>query len=131
MNKPIAALAVLLAVAMPCGAQQAEPATSPTPSHSLTNLAAPLSLSLFVYPNYGSAPLTVGAYADLVDPLDAEVVSFYWSFGDGNVSTLPAPMEVMNTYTTDGSYLVMLRVVMADGRSATAFSSVTVHSAPR
>ncbi len=122
---------MILAVAIPCGAQQAAPAAEPTPSHSLTSLATPLSLSLFVYPNYGSAPLTVGAYADLVDPLDDEVVSYYWSFGDGNVSTLPAPMEVMNTYTSDGGYLVMLRVVMADGRSATAFASVTVRSAPR
>src|SRR5208282_4177699 len=98
LSKPIAALAMLLAVAIPCDAQQAAPTVEPTPSHSLTNFAVPLSLSLFVYPNYGSAPLTVGAYADLVDPLDNGVVSYYWSFGDGNVSTLPAPMEVMNTY---------------------------------
>jgi len=122
---------MLLCLALPAAAQEAEPAAAPTPMESLTRIATPLALSLVVYPNYGSAPLTVGAYADVLDPLDAEIVSYYWNFGDGNVSTLPAPLMVLNTYKNTGTYLVMLRVVTADGRSATAFAGVTVRSAPR
>ena len=128
---PAAALAMLLCLALPCGAQQAEPGAPPTPTHSLTRIATPLALSLVVYPNYGSAPLTVGAYADLLDPPDSEVVSYYWNFGDGNVSTLPAPLMVLNTYKNPGTYMVMLRVVTDDGRSATAFAAVTVRSTPQ
>jgi len=127
---PIAALAMLLlCLALPAAAQQAEPTAAPTPMQSLTRVDAPLALSLVVYPNYGSAPLTVGAYADVLDPLDAEIVSYYWNFGDGNTSTLPAPLLVLNTYKNPGTYLVVLRVVAADGRSATAFAGVNVHSA--
>jgi len=128
---PIAALALLLCLALPAAAQQAEPTAAPTPMQSLTRVDAPLALSLVVYPNYGSAPLTVGAYADVLDPLDAEIVSYYWNFGDGNVSTLPAPLMVLNTYKNPGTYLVVLRVVTADGRSATAFAGVNVRSTPQ
>ena len=67
---PIAALAMLLCLALPCVAQQVEPAETPTPTRSLTRIATPLALSLVVYPNFGGAPLTVGAFADVLDSLD-------------------------------------------------------------
>ena len=125
----LAALALLLGLAIPAAAQQAEPTATPPLMQTLPSMPAPLCLSLVVYPTYGVAPLTVGGFVELVDPMEAaEVVSYYWNFGDGNVSTLPAPMLVLNTYKNPGSYLVTLRVATADGRSATAFAGVTVRS---
>ncbi|HTY55086.1 MAG TPA: hypothetical protein VMB26_07800, partial [Candidatus Binataceae bacterium] len=87
-----ALLTVVLVFVSPAVAQETAPDSTPTQSGSMIRNATPLSLSLFVYPPYGIAPLTVGAFADVVDPLDAGVVSYYWNFGNGNVSTLPSPM---------------------------------------
>jgi PKD repeat protein len=120
----------MFAVAVPAFAQD-EPNATPTPMENLIRNAAPLSVSLIVYPTYGSAPMLVGAFADVVDPLDSPIVSYYWNFGDGNVSTLPNPLLVLNTYKNPGIYMVTLRIVTADGRTAMAFAGVTVSGTPR
>ena len=126
---PIAALAIILCLTFPAAAQELEPTPVPTPMQSLTGSGTPLALSLVVYPSYGVAPLTVGGYADIMDPFVTEVISYYWNFGDGNISTLPTPMLVLNTYKNPGTYLVVVRVVTADGRSGIAFTGVTVRAA--
>jgi hypothetical protein len=123
-------LALMLCLAFPAAAQQPEPAQTPKPTQSLERIGLPPSVSLVVFPGYGVAPLTVGYFADIDDPLGEDVVSYYWNFGDGNVSTLPPPLFVTNTYKNPGTYLVTLRVVTADGRAATAVAGVTVRTNP-
>ena len=46
-----------------------------------------------------------------------DVISQFWTFGDGETSTEAAPVH---TYTTPGLYLVTLTVTTADGCTATA-----------
>jgi PKD repeat protein len=111
-------------------AQEPEPTRTPNPAQSLERIGLPPTVSLVVFPAYGVAPLTVGCFADIDDPLGEEVVSYYWNFGDGNVSTLPPPLIVTNTYKNPGTYLVTLRLVTADGRAATAVAGVTVRTNP-
>ena len=127
----LVAIAVTFALAIPAFAQQGEPNATSTPTQNLIRSAAPLSVSLIVYPTYGVAPMLVGAFADVMDPLDSPIVSYYWNFGDGNVSTLPNPLLVLNTYKNPGTYMVTLRIVTADGRSAMAFAGVTVRDTAR
>lgn len=123
-------LALMLCVVFPAVAQEPEPTRTPNPAQSLERIGLPPSVSLVVFPGYGVAPLTVGCFADIDDPLGEDVVSYYWNFGDGNVSTLPPPLFVTNTYKNPGTYLVTLRLVTADGRAATAVASVTVRTNP-
>ena len=123
-------LALVLCLASRVAAQQPESAPTPGAARSLTRIALPPNVSLVVFPGYGVAPLTVGCFADIDDPLGEEVVSYYWNFGDGNVSTLPPPIFVTNTYKNPGTYLVTLRIVTADGRAATAVAGVTVRTNP-
>jgi len=129
-NVLLTMLALMLCLASRAAAQQPESAPTPGGARSLTRIALPPNVSLVVFPGYGVAPLTVGCFADIDDPMGEEMVSYYWNFGDGNVSTLPPPLFVTNTYKNPGTYLVTLRVVTADGRSATAVAGVTVRMNP-
>lgn len=50
-----------------------------------------------------------------------------WSFGDGDTSTLTNPCHM---YTTPGSYVVWLYVLLSNGRSDSTSTTITVHPAP-
>lgn len=67
-------------------------------------------------PTTGSAPLTV-RFTPLVR---GAVDRYVWSFGDGATSTEPNPEH---TYTTGGSYEVMLLVVPRQGEAVTTAKS--------
>jgi len=102
----------------------AEPAAAPTPME----LRPPPMVAMTADPPYGLAPLTVGFLVVPTDPDNADFISYRWNFGNGSVGTLP-PLMTYATYTNPGTYTVTLTAATADGRSVTAFTSVTVHAA--
>jgi parallel beta-helix repeat protein len=57
--------------------------------------------------------------------LDGTIVSYEWTFGDGNISQLQNPT---NTYTTAGTYTVMLTITDDEGASDNDTAIVTVHA---
>jgi PKD repeat protein len=122
-------VAMLLAIAIGGGAAAQENAAAPQGTAMATPMprepGIPLFVSLHAVPAYGAAPLTVGFVVSVSDPENAEIVSYHWTFGDGNVSTL-SPLSCYNTYRNPGSYVVTLTVVTADGRSASALTGVQV-----
>ncbi len=56
---------------------------------------------------------------------DSEIVAWEWRFGDGATATGPV---VVHTYSTDGEYVVSLRVEDANGEVATQTESLRVAS---
>jgi PKD repeat protein len=125
----IAVFAVLLDLASSLKAQEvngeaADPAASPAPME----LRPPPMVSMTADPPYGLAPLTVGFLVVPTDPDNADFISYRWNFGNGSVGTLP-PLMTNETYTNPGTYTVTMTATTADGRSVTAFTSVTVHAA--
>ena len=71
--------------------------------------------------NSPSAPHTVNFAAHSVDA-EGDALSYEWSFGDGNTSTLVNPTH---TYTSLGDFVVELQVTDAVG-SVTAYDSVII-----
>src|SRR5438105_3716585 len=71
----------------------ASPMASPTPF----SLDLMPTVTITAMPGYGPAPLMVGFFAAVSSPEQSPIVSYMWTFGDGNISTLP-PMSVFNTY---------------------------------
>jgi PKD repeat protein len=56
------------------------------------------------------------------DP-DGDIVSYGWSFGDGNTAS---GVSVSNTYLTPGTYAVTLTVTDAEGNSDTAIQNISI-----
>ena len=73
---------------------------------------------------WGMAPLTV-RFTDLSNPGSAEIVSWLWSFGDGETSSEKNPVHI---YTTAGTYSVSLMVTTADGTDTITQSNLVVVS---
>lgn len=116
----------------PAGAQQQ---SSPPPASSgmngamsdpsQINLPQLPSITMTAVPSYGPGPLTVGFFANGVDPAGQGFVSYLWTFGDGQVSTAP-PLMFFHTYTNPGTYIATLTATTADGRTATSYAGITV-----
>ncbi|HXG68762.1 MAG TPA: PKD domain-containing protein, partial [Blastocatellia bacterium] len=68
----------------------------------------------------GVAPLEVTFNVTADDP-DGEVVSYYWSFGDGGTSNAATPTH---RYETPGAYTA--QVIITDNSGATASDAVTI-----
>jgi hypothetical protein len=79
-------------------------------------------------PSYGTAPMVVGFLVTNTNPNSAPIVSYRWSFGDGQMSTLP-PTLFYHTYANPGSYVVEVTGTTADGLNSTGVSGVTVRTA--
>jgi hypothetical protein len=80
-------------------------------------------------PSYGTAPMVVGFLVTNTNPNSAPIVSYRWSFGDGQMSTLP-PTLFFHTYTNPGSYVVEVTGTTADGLNSTGVAGVVVRTAP-
>jgi len=80
-------------------------------------------------PTYGTAPMVVGFLVTNTNPNSAPIVSYRWSFGDGQISTLP-PTLFYHTYATPGSYVIEVTGTTADGLNSTGVTGVTVRAGP-
>ncbi|PIB29920.1 hypothetical protein BFP77_04660 [Maribacter sp. 4U21] len=70
----------------------------------------------------GQAPLEVNFTGDKSTD-DVEVVGYSWDFGDGEIATEANPTH---TFTTDGTYTVLLTVTDAEGLDATDSIEISV-----
>jgi len=71
----------------------------------------------------GQAPFTVNFSALLSSDEDGVVVQFEWDFGDGTSGT---GRSVSHTYTTAGTFVVVLRVTDDDGDSDTTQKTIYI-----
>ncbi|HZO83325.1 MAG TPA: PKD domain-containing protein [Candidatus Binataceae bacterium] len=83
------------------------------------------SITMTAVPSYGPEPLTVGFFANGIDPAGQGFVSYLWTFGDGQVSMAP-PMMFFHTYSKPGTYIATVTATTADGRTATSYVGITV-----
>lgn len=123
-----ALVAFIASPPVPARAQEARPASTngaaAMPNLKL-NLPALPSIAITAVPSYGVVPLTVGFFANGVDPKGEGFVSYLWNFGDGAVSMDP-PMMFFHTYKNPGTYIVTLTATTADGRTATSYAGIIV-----
>lgn len=101
------------------------PSAAPSTAIQFPNIPR---ITLQVLPGYGPAPLLVGFLVMSANPDSAPLVSYRFSFGDGQVSTMP-PTVLYHSFTNPGTYTVTVTATTADGQNATAFAGVTVTQA--
>ncbi len=128
-----AALAVILGAIGSAHAQNAassnsgeQPAGAASPSIEFPH---PPRLVVQVIPSSGVAPLTVGFLVSNTNPQSSPIVSYRWTFGDGQFSTLP-PTLFFHTYVNPGSYVIEVTGTTADGLNATGVAGVVVRAGP-
>ena len=80
-------------------------------------------------PSFGTAPMVVGFLVTNTNPNSAPIVSYRWSFGDGQISTLP-PTLFYHTYANPGSYVIEVTGTTADGLNSTGVTGVVVRAGP-
>ena len=80
-------------------------------------------------PTFGTAPMVVGFLVTNTNPNSAPIVSYRWSFGDGQISTLP-PTLFYHTYAKPGSYVIEVTGTTADGLNSTGVAGVVVRAGP-
>ncbi|HEY6329681.1 MAG TPA: PKD domain-containing protein [Blastocatellia bacterium] len=83
--------------------------------------AAPV-VSLVASSTSGPAPLPVSFSANVSDP-GMQVTSYSWNFGDGQTSTVEAPLHI---YSTVGTFTATLTVTTNAGTHGAASTSITV-----
>ena len=84
----------------------------------------PPSVTISASPALGTYPLSVSFSSNASDP-DGAIISYAWSFGDGNTSSSVAPS---NLYTSAGAFTARLTVTDNSGATATASMPVTVNA---
>src|SRR3954447_1206921 len=91
------------------------PDQSPVASFSVSGVAHP-------------APVAFGVDASGSSDLDGSIARYDWDFGDGT-SALDAGPQTTHTYTTAGTFDVVLRVTDGEGCSAQAYTGTTASCA--
>src|ERR1041384_350376 len=86
----------------------------------------PPQVTIAANPASGAAPLTVNFTSNASDP-DGYIVSYSWTFGDGQTSSLANPT---NVYSSIGSYTARLTVTDNAGASASVSQVITVTAPP-
>lgn len=94
-----------------------------------TPLLAPPVAEFAVNPDSPEEPLVVGTAitfdATASDDPDGDIVKYSWNFGDGNTTTIEAPI-ITHTYTTAGDYTVKLSIVDEHGISMSNTTTINV-----
>ena len=103
--------------------EMASPGDQPSPAIEFPHLP---KLIVEAIPSYGTAPLTVGFLVSNANPTSSPFVSYRWTFGDGQFSTLP-PTLFFHTYQNPGSYVIEVTGTTADGLNSTGLAGVVVH----
>jgi len=86
----------------------------------------PPQVSISATPASGNSPLFVSFSSTSSDP-DGYIASYFWSFGDGNTSTVSNPT---NTYQTAGTYTAQLTVTDNSGASTSTSLQINVSPPP-
>jgi endonuclease/exonuclease/phosphatase family metal-dependent hydrolase len=84
----------------------------------------PPQVSISATPTTGIFPLVVSFSSNASD-LDGYIASYNWTFGDGQTSSLPFPM---NTYQSAGTFTARLTVTDDSGATASASHTITVNA---
>lgn len=66
-------------------------------------------------------------FDDTSTDIDGTIIAWFWTFGDGGTSSLPAPLH---RYTHSGTYSVSLNVTDNDGGHATKTRTILVRNTP-
>jgi PKD repeat protein len=91
----------------------------------------PPNAALSVTPTSGTAPVQVSADASASTAGSAAIASYTFNFGDGSSAVGPqAAATASHTYTTAGTYTVMMTVTDTAGNSSIATTQVTVSAPP-
>jgi hypothetical protein len=88
----------------------------------ITGVLKPPQITIQASPTNGAEPLTVNFTSTATDP-DGSVISYYWDFGNGNISIAQNPIT---TYSCPGTYTASCAVIDNDGISAQAEVTITV-----
>ena len=81
----------------------------------------PPTVTVSANPTSGLAPLPVSFSSNASDP-DGSIVSYSWTFGDGQTATQPF---TSSTYTSAGTYTA--RLTVTDNQGATASATVIIN----
>ncbi|MDX1905652.1 MAG: PKD domain-containing protein [Bacteroidia bacterium] len=92
----------------------------------LVNVPVPPQASFSYTPTQGCDPLTV-SFTNGATAGSSPIVSWVWTFGDGNTAFAPSPTH---TYTTPGVYTATLSVTDANGCNDTYTQTVRVLEVP-
>jgi PKD repeat protein len=95
-----------------------------TTSQQITVEKAPIA-DFWWDPYYPQRGETVTFDASSSSPDGGEIVSYTWTFGDGNVTTTDKPI-ITHVYADTGDYLVTLNVTDSEGRWDTETRTITV-----
>jgi PKD repeat protein len=87
----------------------------------------PPTASFTATPSSGAAPLAMAFNAAASSDPDGTIVSYAWSFGDGNFGSGPAANHI---YNTPGTYNAALTVTDDDGATDTDTKQIVVSAAP-
>lgn len=87
-------------------------------SETITNL----SVNILANPDEGDEPLTVNFYSNVTGGVSP--YTYFWIFGDGNISTLASPSHI---YTQNGTFIVELTVKDNNTIQDLATDSFSVH----
>ncbi len=128
------ALSALATIGSSAQAQESSPPSmGPGDSSAPSDRASPTiefphlpHLVVEAIPSYGPAPLTVGFLVSNANPESSPFVSYRWTFGDGQFSTLP-PIFFFHTYPNPGSYVIEVTATTSDGLNSTGVAGVVVH----
>jgi Metal-dependent hydrolase len=86
----------------------------------------PPTVTVSASPTSGIAPLPVSFSSNSSDP-DGSIVSYNWTFGDGQTATQPF---TSSTYASAGTYTARLTVTDNQGATASASVVITVSTPP-
>ncbi|MCP3100190.1 PQQ-dependent sugar dehydrogenase [Myxococcus sp. K15C18031901] len=90
--------------------------------------------SLSAAPTQGEAPLTVAFNGAASSDPDGDTLTYLWDFGDGTLLTQTSSPTTSHVYTTNGTFVVSLRVRDSNGATSVQAANVrvdVVDSTPR
>ncbi|MBN1785086.1 MAG: PKD domain-containing protein [Candidatus Bathyarchaeota archaeon] len=96
-----------------------------------TPLLAPPMAEFTVNPDPTTEQLVIGQVitfnATASEDPDGTIVKYSWTFGDGNTTTIEAPI-ITHTYTTADSYTVRLTIIDEHGISMSNTTPITINN---
>ena len=96
-----------------------DPVPAPVDATFAGDASFTVSLPLPTLPQVAAPPILVGSTAQYAPNVAISGAQYSWTFGDGAASAVSTSPATSHAFTATGSYLVTLKVQLADGRSLT------------